>query len=1142
MFAQLHRLYSHPLFVPVVCLILAILLIVFAGPFIALAGYVPLADWVTRILLSAALVAGYALYKYIQHLKSLQQQDKLVAQITATDSNASQAIDAEASALREKFTAAFDALKQTKGGPLSLTKVPWYMIIGSPGTGKTTLLSNSGLSFPLADKLGNKALVGVGGTKNCEWWITKDAVLLDTAGRYASQDSYQKVDESGWKHFLALIKRFRKKPISGLLVSLSMTDISSLNEYELSQQVAQIKQRIAEVNDYFNTRFPVYLIITKADMLAGFSQFFETFSHKEREQAFGFTFAPSVSGSEDASQEFAQQFSALHQSLCRRQWHRLALERDSGRKSLLYGFGEQLASLQTPLKGIIRQLTSTEEGMSTGILRGLYFTSGTQSGAPIDRMQARISQVLGMQSSNRPLWNNDQRSYFIKDLLQQVVFAEADRFGTLAGYERRQKRVKQFALGFFTLLCVMTCAGLLTSFNNNLNYLAQADASVDSWLEQFTQTKRNDSLERQLPALNDFLTTINGLEDTQQRHFAGMGLNQSPALTSSLDASYQRLLTTVLLPFIQQQLENLLTPGHPPAQQYQALKTYLMLADNGKLRKNPYIKQFLTQNLNQDKHFSTAEYLQLQAHMQSLVDSGIRFTSVNAALIADARRILRAQPLGEIYYREFKNTLSSQSASYISMAQLAGSDWRNLFTTGLDEIQTIAGIFTPAQFGQIINQAIPDYLDDLADEAWVLGSENVIDQAATTKQLRNLYVQDYVDSWQKLLDSVAISATENAATLLTRLQALTQSTSPLIGLLNSVAKGTQLINVAPENRLDFTQQANEQLGSARQALGLDKEKIYVTSRFSKLHEVMATQQQAALEQQIRGLIQDIVVNLNFQLQNTQTTNTPISLNALQGFGFGQIAPLNRWTAELVSTINTAQHQLQKQQWNALWQNQVLPACTNIVKLKYPFQRASDVDASIADLVQLFAANGNLASFFNQHLASLVNTQVSPWQWQRNAQTDYQFSPLVLAFFESAQRIQQTLFGPNGSAPNTQLIVTPVYLDPRLARLRMSLYGTNIDYQFGRPTPTTITWPALSTQDSKINFIRRDGSEIITSKQGMFALSRLIDAGQIEPSSGAQLRVGFKQNDYKAIFEVSSATPNTPLIFKQLSAFQCLTSL
>jgi len=38
-----------------------------------------------------------------------------------------------------------------------LYELPWYIFVGAPGSGKTTALLNAGLTFPLAEKLGNAA-------------------------------------------------------------------------------------------------------------------------------------------------------------------------------------------------------------------------------------------------------------------------------------------------------------------------------------------------------------------------------------------------------------------------------------------------------------------------------------------------------------------------------------------------------------------------------------------------------------------------------------------------------------------------------------------------------------------------------------------------------------------------------------------------------------------------------------------------------------------------------------------------------------------------------------------------------------------------------------------------------------------------
>ena len=96
---------------------------------------------------------------------------------------------AEAVQLRERFEEAVATLRAGGRRRTSLYDLPWYIIIGAPGSGKTTALVNSGLHFPVEQRTGRGALRGVGGTRNCDWWFTDEAVFIDTAGRYLTQDS-----------------------------------------------------------------------------------------------------------------------------------------------------------------------------------------------------------------------------------------------------------------------------------------------------------------------------------------------------------------------------------------------------------------------------------------------------------------------------------------------------------------------------------------------------------------------------------------------------------------------------------------------------------------------------------------------------------------------------------------------------------------------------------------------------------------------------------------------------------------------------------------------------------------------------------------------------------------------------------------
>ena len=107
-----------------------------------------------------------------------------------------------------------------------LYQLPWYVMIGPPGSGKTTALTRSGLHFPAGEGGEGAEIRGVGGTRNCDWFFTSEAVLIDTAGRYTTQDSHAPVDRGAWQGFLDLLKKHRpRQPINGVLVAISASDL-----------------------------------------------------------------------------------------------------------------------------------------------------------------------------------------------------------------------------------------------------------------------------------------------------------------------------------------------------------------------------------------------------------------------------------------------------------------------------------------------------------------------------------------------------------------------------------------------------------------------------------------------------------------------------------------------------------------------------------------------------------------------------------------------------------------------------------------------------------------------------------------------------------------------------------------------------
>ncbi|MGL4231646.1 MAG: type VI secretion system membrane subunit TssM, partial [Casimicrobium sp.] len=186
-------------------LVLLSLAIWFIGPLISIAQWAPLERERTRWIIIIAIFALFAIKLLIGWWRRKNLNARLLNQLAKVQERKSDVEEPlgarEVGELRKRFADAMETLKKTrlagKGkaswlsvlGKQYIYQLPWYMFIGAPGSGKTTALVNSGLNFPLADKFGKAALRGVGGTRNCDWWFTNEAVLLDTAGRYTTHES-----------------------------------------------------------------------------------------------------------------------------------------------------------------------------------------------------------------------------------------------------------------------------------------------------------------------------------------------------------------------------------------------------------------------------------------------------------------------------------------------------------------------------------------------------------------------------------------------------------------------------------------------------------------------------------------------------------------------------------------------------------------------------------------------------------------------------------------------------------------------------------------------------------------------------------------------------------------------------------------
>ncbi|MCA9694245.1 MAG: type VI secretion system membrane subunit TssM, partial [Myxococcales bacterium] len=279
----------------------------------------------------------------------------------------------EIGAMAEQFMGAVETLRSShlgKQGSEALYAIPWYMIIGPPGSGKTTALRNSGLNFPL--QAPQAGIRGFAGTRNCEWWLTNDGVLIDTAGRYTADD-----DHDEWLAFLDLLRSYRpRRPIEGVLVGVAVDDLGGIGEEQIVDRARQIRARINEVMKRLQVVTPVYVLFTKCDLIPGFVELFGPMTRSQRAEIWGFTFPVEQRGALGA--RFVECFARLTDAVEAHALRKLIDQRSVTGRARVACFGEQLRALGPNLGLFVNTLFTDNVYQETPILRGVYFTSGTQ--------------------------------------------------------------------------------------------------------------------------------------------------------------------------------------------------------------------------------------------------------------------------------------------------------------------------------------------------------------------------------------------------------------------------------------------------------------------------------------------------------------------------------------------------------------------------------------------------------------------------------------------------------------------------------------------------------------------------------------------------------------------------------------------
>ena len=1110
-----------------------------------------------------ALVAGvWGLLAFLRIRKARRAADAIAAELAGPNAG-----DEESRALAARMAEAMGALRSAAGRKRDyLYTKPWYVIIGPPGAGKTTALVNSGLRFPFSEQ----ALAGVGGTRNLDFWFADEAAMVDTAGRYTTQDSDQAVDSRGWTSFLSLLKKHRPlQPINGVIVAIGVDELIRADCARIDDHARAVRRRLVELRRTLEVAAPVYVLLTKADLLAGFTEYYDDLDVEGRRAVLGSTLP--FGGGKPSSDALARAFDEMAQAVADRQAKRVFEEVDGGRRSMLLGFPSQLQSLRSRLMRFLDGafVAGDEPG---GTLRGFYLTSGVQQGAPLDRILSGMADVY-----DRPptAAGGSGRAYFLNRLLTDVMFPEAGLVTMDPRARARQKTRLVGAMAAIAALCVVTVGAWGVSFARNrafqnelLAKTGEAEAAMrDSGVDLKEVRESDADLRAALPALNalrglpqGFVDRRNGGPPLSMR----LGLFQS-GLSAEAEQGYREALRRVMLPRLLLRLEQYMgAAASDPLKLYEPLKVYLMLGGQGPLDKAA-VRAFVTTDWATEVFpgaDAQMERNQLTQHLQALLDDrdmaaswADRRAPLDGTLIASARASVQTLSLADRAYAVMRQK-----------AQTAGPAWEVANVIGQGDALAFANpeqvlsarvpyFFTRAGFEKTYTLGLASVNQDLKRDLWVLGGD--ADTAGIQGEMQNvragvagLYAKDYIAAWEGVVKTMQPASyfADRAA-----LGAFTKMPSPLKLVLlelrkNTIFAGGLSAGLSAMARRRVAQagyrgvQARDITEGREAGLSAGDE---ITNYFAQLHGFVGDGKAPAPIDEfvtaVKAAGQAVIAAKSMGggggSEATQA-GMATAMAAVQTAAAAAPAQLAPFVEAAAKGGSGAQVSAAQGAVTDAYAQSVMPACREVAQERYPFFGGAVQDASVPDTLRLFGMGGTIDSFARTRLAAMMETSGPVWRWKSDDPIAATLDPQVPEQFAKASQIRDLLAG------GLPLKVSVGTMGSDVAAAEFASGGATYRFARGDMSEKPLLWSANGgVPTAAVALFGADNAEARRFEaEGPWALFRLVDKAVKENAGPQAIKATFGEGAKSVTFIIKLPSEQNPFSRGGVWSFRCPTAL
>ncbi|BET95266.1 type VI secretion system membrane subunit TssM [Xenorhabdus taiwanensis] len=1015
---------------------------------------------------------------------------------------------------------------------------PWYIIIGSQKSGKSSLIKEGYKLSEIAAPEYLRQDEDVPLMLRC--WLGEKAVIIDPKGQLIDQpvplnSDKPQINSRLWEALLNwLAENRQRQPLNGIILTVDTLRLMADSREQRERYVREIHQRLQDIRLTFHSQLPLYLVMTKIDLLHGFEAMYQSLDRKLRDQILGVTFSLNNRDEKAWRSELEAFWKQWMNNLNSAMPDMMLNNVDANQRSALFSFTRQVQGLYSYITQMLEDILYNDEHHRP-TLRGVYLTSAHQQGQMDDLFTQSASAQYHLGSQAYPTWPvGDTLPYFTHSLFENVLLAEPNLAAeNRIWLSRNRRQLYTFSVVSASVILAMW-GGWHYFYQKNYRAGEEVLAQAKNFLS-VPPPKGDDRYGNlQLPLLNPIrdATLAYGNYHDNKSFLTDMALYQGGGVGPYVEGTYLKLLEQRFLPALMLGLLDDLNQAPAGSEEKLEILRVMRMMEDASKRNSGLVAHYMRERWSKAFHGQRDVQEALLTHLNYALertdwkdkrdkgeqDAIDRFTPF-VKPIRQAQQELKALSVNQRVYQNLRIKAQDALPAPINLRDQIGPSFDSVFVASNEKRLVVPQFLTRHGLMDYFVQQGNELVELTAMDSWVLNIKNNnpekyaeqaaspvndkysdTDQSRIQREITELYVAEYTATWRAAMNNLevrdfddlpqAISAIEQVISgeqpLKRALQILSDNTNPPL-ISNSLSdKEKQALTLKEDYRLlnrisrDFAPETGVLVEHGDKGSTLQS----VYQKLMALHRYLLAIQNSPVPG--KAALQAVQMRLD--------KNNSDAIFEVQQMAKNLPEPLNRWIGELAEQAWRVVMMEAVRSLEVEWNDTVVRQYKTYLAGRYPFNPNAREEVPLSEFDRFFRPGGTLDAFYQQSLKPFVENNLTT-----GTDGKMLIRPDVMKQLTVANRIRTTFFTPQNGL-GTQFAVEPVSLTGNKRRALLNLDGQLVDYSHGRSNVARLVWPnsmragtesQLTLMPAKSNQAPRS-----VSFSGPWAQLRLINSGKL----------------------------------------------